>query len=102
MCRRQAVGWAARTCAFAETTHRNLAVAHGADDDGRHLGVDKEDLTGKLDDLVEKGIGLCGAHAARCEARDGECGNGGAPDHAEGAPEVISYGSHASSKEKIS
>jgi len=32
--------------ALAKASHRYIAIAHGADDDRGHLGVDEEDLPG--------------------------------------------------------
>jgi hypothetical protein len=53
--------------------HGYLAVAHGADHDGRHLGVDEVDLSGELDHLVEQRIGArnSGARCHSCQRNHG-------------------------------
>jgi hypothetical protein len=56
-------GWTAGTWALTEARHSCIAVAHCPDDDGRHLGVDKEDLPGETDHLVEQGIGTRNRHS---------------------------------------
>jgi hypothetical protein len=76
---RVAVGrWAAWSGAFAEAAHRDLAVSERADDDGRHFGVEDEDLPGELDHLVEQRIGARST-CARATARDQDHGNDGDP-----------------------
>ena len=51
---------------LAEAAHRGLAVADRADDEARHLRLEKDDGAGELDGLVEQLVGL----RALCKGSD--------------------------------
>jgi len=83
----------ARPGAFAEASDRYLAVAHRADHQSWNLGIDEQNLTGEVDNLVEHRAGPQAAGPAAGHGHEGhqqdDAGSKTA-DHQQRAPGSVS------------